>query len=295
MRQIDVHGRVGRVPVIEAQVKALEIPGAARGDSRDELLRADSFLLRLEHDRCPVRVVGAHEVQPISMYSLEAHPDVRLDVLGDVPNVERGGGVGERRGYEYPPTHSLKSTGSAHVLPTAALTDTGSGGTLELLELRLVDGLLVGFLARDLALVHQLLDRAIHRAHAELTTRLHGVLELIELALADEVGCGRGVHEDLERGDPALLVGALQQLLRHHSAERSRQHGRTWDCLSEGNTFTMRSTVCAAPLVCSVPMTRIPISAAVTAMLMVSRSRSSPTRITSGSSRRAECTAAAKL
>ena len=70
---------------------------------------------------------------------------------------------------------------------------------------------------------------------------------------------------------------------------------RTCDCLSEGNTFTMRSTVGAAPLVCSVPMTRMPISAAVTAMLMVSRSRNSPTRMTSGSSRRAECTAAAKL
>ena len=41
-------------------------------------------------------------------------------------------------------------------------------------------------------------------------------------------------------------------------------------------------------------MTRMPISAAVTAMLMVSRSRNSPTRITSGSSRRAECSAAAK-
>ena len=70
---------------------------------------------------------------------------------------------------------------------------------------------------------------------------------------------------------------------------------RTCDCLSEGNTLTMRSTVCAAPLVCSVPMTRMPISAAVTAMLMVSRSRNSPTRITSGSSRRAECSAAEKL
>ena len=38
--------------------------------------------------------------------------------------------------------------------------------------------------------------------------------------------------------------------------------------------------------------TRFP---AVTAMLMVSRSRSSPIRITSGSSRNAECSAAAKL
>ena len=38
---------------------------------------------------------------------------------------------------------------------------------------------------------------------------------------------------------------------------------------------------------CSVPNTRWPVSAAVSARLMVSRSRSSPTRITSGSSRSA--------
>src|SRR5437762_9716778 len=36
LRQLDVLGRVGRVPVIEAQVKALEIPGAARGDRSEE-------------------------------------------------------------------------------------------------------------------------------------------------------------------------------------------------------------------------------------------------------------------
>ena len=68
---------------------------------------------------------------------------------------------------------------------------------------------------------------------------------------------------------------------------------RTCSCLSVGKALTMRSTVAAAPLVCSVPITRMPISAAVTAMLMVSWSRSSPTSTTSGSSRRAECSASA--
>ena len=69
---------------------------------------------------------------------------------------------------------------------------------------------------------------------------------------------------------------------------------RTWPCLSVGNALTMRSTVAAAPFVCSVPITRMPISAAVTAMLIVSWSRNSPTSTTSGSSRRAECSASAK-
>src|ERR1700704_3551315 len=100
-----------------------------------------------------------------------------------------------------------------------------SAGILQILELRLVDGLLVGLLARDLALIQQLLDRGVHGAHAELPPRLHGVLELVELALAYEVGGGRRVHENLERRHAALLVDTLQQLLRDHTPQRGRQHG----------------------------------------------------------------------
>ncbi|MNC94125.1 hypothetical protein D3C83_109020 [compost metagenome] len=49
----------------------------------------------------------------------------------------------------------------------------------------------------------------------------------------------------------------------------------------------------AALLVCRVPNTRTPISAAVIAWLMVSRSRISPTRMTSGFCRMAARSAAA--
>ena len=49
----------------------------------------------------------------------------------------------------------------------------------------------------------------------------------------------------------------------------------------------MRSTVDAAVVVCSVPNTRWPVSAVSMAMAIVSRSRSSPTRMMSGSSRSA--------
>ena len=56
----------------------------------------------------------------------------------------------------------------------------------------------------------------------------------------------------------------------------------------------MRSTVCAVDCVCSVANTRWPVSAAVSAVEIVSRSRISPTRITSGSSRRADFRALAK-
>ena len=58
---------------------------------------------------------------------------------------------------------------------------------------------------------------------------------------------------------------------------------RTCSCWLVGKESMMRSTVEAAPVVCRVPKTRWPVSAAVMAAPIVSRSRISPTRITSGS------------
>ena len=69
---------------------------------------------------------------------------------------------------------------------------------------------------------------------------------------------------------------------------------RTISFSSAGKTSMMRSMDLAADEVCRVPNTRWPVSAAVSARRMVSRSRSSPTRITSGSSRRAERSALLK-
>ena len=63
---------------------------------------------------------------------------------------------------------------------------------------------------------------------------------------------------------------------------------------SAGSASIMRSMVLTALVVCSVPSTRWPVSAAVIAIEIVSASRSSPTRITSGSSRIAARTPSAK-
>src|SRR5579859_1538926 len=63
---------------------------------------------------------------------------------------------------------------------------------------------------------------------------------------------------------------------------------RTMSFSAAGNTSTIRSMVLAAELVCRVPNTKCPVSAAVKAKRIVSRSRISPTSTTSGSSRLAE-------
>ena len=62
LRQLDVLRRVGRVPVIEADVESREVLRPRRRDARDERLRRNAFGLGLQHDRRAMRVVGADEV-----------------------------------------------------------------------------------------------------------------------------------------------------------------------------------------------------------------------------------------
>ena len=68
--------------------------------SATNCLRRLAGLLGGDHDRRAVRVVGADEVHLVAAHALEAHPDVGLDVLHHVADVERRVGVGQRGGDE---------------------------------------------------------------------------------------------------------------------------------------------------------------------------------------------------
>lgn len=50
----------------------------------NHLLRRNTKLLRFQHDRCAVSVIGADEVNLIATHSLITHPNVRLDMLEHV-------------------------------------------------------------------------------------------------------------------------------------------------------------------------------------------------------------------
>ena len=78
-------------------------------DPRDERIRRDAFGLRLEHDRRAVSIVRAHEVHLVALHALEAHPDVGLDVLHDVADVERAVGVRQGGGDKKSPFEDRKS------------------------------------------------------------------------------------------------------------------------------------------------------------------------------------------
>jgi hypothetical protein len=84
------------MPVIEAQVKAFEVARPLGRDARHQLLRRDALCLRLEHDRRPVSVVGTHEMHLMPAHPLKSRPDIDLDVLHDVADMERPVSVGQR-------------------------------------------------------------------------------------------------------------------------------------------------------------------------------------------------------
>ena len=100
LREFVVFDAVGRVPVVERDVEAVEVFLAAGGNVGHELLRRLPGLLGGDHDRRTVRIVGADEVHLVAPHALEPHPDVGLDVLHDVADVELAVGVGQGGGDE---------------------------------------------------------------------------------------------------------------------------------------------------------------------------------------------------
>ncbi len=92
--------RVSRIGVVEGDVETREIPQVLAVHARDQLLGGDALRLGLEHDGGAVRVVGAHAAAGMPGEALEAHPDVGLDVLHQVPQVDGTGGIGQGARHE---------------------------------------------------------------------------------------------------------------------------------------------------------------------------------------------------
>jgi hypothetical protein len=98
--QLVILGGIGAVPVVEGNVKAVQVRLAPGGDLGDELLRRLAGLFGRDHDRRAMGIVGADEVDLAALHSLVPHPDVGLDVFHDVADVELAVGVRQGGGDE---------------------------------------------------------------------------------------------------------------------------------------------------------------------------------------------------
>ena len=63
-------------------------------------------------------------------------------------------------------------------------------------------------------------ERHVHRLHAERRAGLHHRVDLVRLALADQVAHGRRADQDLHGHGSRPPVGGLEQLLGHDALER---------------------------------------------------------------------------
>ncbi len=82
------------MPVVKTDMKSVQVLGALVGVAFYQGLRRDLLGFRLEHDRRPVCVVGPDKMYRMATHSHGSDPDISLDVLHDVADVERTVGVG---------------------------------------------------------------------------------------------------------------------------------------------------------------------------------------------------------
>jgi hypothetical protein len=132
-----VLGGVGAVVVVELDVEAcevLELPGV---DLADQVLGRDAILAGLEHDRGAMGVAGADVDAAMAPHALEAHPDVGLDVLDHVADVQRPVRVGQGAGDEdfaafahglFPPDRGVNEAGARRKGPAVAAAGTRPPG-----------------------------------------------------------------------------------------------------------------------------------------------------------------------
>ena len=104
--QFVVLGGVGAVPVVKADVKAVQVGLAAGGDVGHKLLGCLAGLFGRNHDGRAVGVVGAYKIDRVALHALETHPDVGLDVFHDVADVEIAVGIRQGGGHEQLARHS---------------------------------------------------------------------------------------------------------------------------------------------------------------------------------------------
>src|SRR6187551_1703698 len=90
----------------------------------------------------------------------------------------------------------------------------------QLLEILDVVRLLMCSLMADLSRVDEIGEMLIHRVHAKVATGLHDRVDLVGLALADQVGDCRCRDEDLRGHCTTASADLLDQGLTDHTLKR---------------------------------------------------------------------------
>src|SRR5664280_318071 len=110
-----------------------------------------------------------------------------------------------------------------NVVAMSAYAFRRSGPTAEPVEVFDVVALLHADGMCDLPALDQFRERLIHRGHAVLGSRLEGGVDLVRLALADEVADRRSGEQHLAGRHSALSIGCRAERLTDHPLQRTRK------------------------------------------------------------------------
>jgi hypothetical protein len=94
-RQFPVFHRMGGMVMVECDAKIRKVALVGNLDRLDEFFGTQAGLFRSQHDRRPVRVVGAHVVHGMTAHALCAYPDVGLHIAHQVTDMQVAIGVGQ--------------------------------------------------------------------------------------------------------------------------------------------------------------------------------------------------------
>ena len=98
--EVPVLVRVRGVVVIEPDAEAGEVGSVLDPHPLNLHLRRDAVLARFQHDGCAMGVVGADIQAFMAAHALETHPDVGLDVLHQMAQMDGAVGIGQGTGDE---------------------------------------------------------------------------------------------------------------------------------------------------------------------------------------------------
>ena len=94
-------GRMRRMPVVIAHQEVAPVGIVLRTDTRDQGFRRDAFGFCAQHDRRTVGICRAHKVHFVALHALKSRPNVAVELIDDVPDMERAVSIGKCGGDEY--------------------------------------------------------------------------------------------------------------------------------------------------------------------------------------------------
>ena len=89
------------MPIIVAHQEMSPVSVVLRAYPSDQYFRSDALGFGTQHDGRPVCVGRANEVQFVALHALKSHPNVAIELIDDVADVQGAVGVRECSGGKY--------------------------------------------------------------------------------------------------------------------------------------------------------------------------------------------------